>query len=1079
MTIFSVSYAKSQKVLLLLSFFVFLFLFFHLKTQVSADTACGSGAYCTGTNRYQKVNKCWWNGSYCENQQVENNAPHTCPVGGGSGTCVNTAIGKDGCVGNAWTGGGSSTGVCSSNLTTCSNCGGSCGTAPYVGTCNCSNPNQSQPGEFCGTPRNGPLGCCLAATNTPVPGGPTNTPVPASTNTPVQPTTPPSCSCGAWQNGACRAGGCGNGQRQQTRSCSPANCSATSQCINDNACLLPTNTPVASLSVDLKGNIGQGAGDGPFTIPYGGNITLSWTSNGAATCDISGHSSFLLTNAGTSNSGRLVGNVQSTTTFRVTCYNAAGTQSVTDTVVANVSATATPTRTNTPAPVPPTATRTPSVTPTFTPSRTPTAPATCGNGVINAGETCANCPADVGACPTATRTPTRTPSPLPTSPFTTPTLTPTRTPTRTPTLSPTITNTPTRTPTAPATCGNGVVNAGETCANCPADVGVCPPTYFCGDGVVNVGENCSNCESDVGVCYGGSSICGDGHVNPGETCSNCPADVGTCAPPLPTGEECTPDCSGELCGQLNGCGGFCSDRDNKAPPPPTQNVPADGELVTMVETTIAGEPYYMIDIVMTTQGDPNYNAYYTYIDILPVGTTCDHPLAKCNVLVMVNAPKDEPIEYEYVIPESAYGQYSRFQWRVRHRNATCSDLAGPTSPWQDFIVSDIISGTIQRDDGIAGLSGGVCTSPFTAVPYVPNGTEEVVVTYNGDDYTTYINPDGTWSVQVPVSTSGDYTVRFRSNSENPDACGCPSGCVYNGVNAPTAGLIFYYQPNDIRDEWWQTIGGNIYAGEESGTAIEALVPTDTCIGVNCSPYVNLRNDDNDPNSSGAMLTGGGAIDTSNGTGYQSNNIDQDGRNMQAIGTSMDNLTENYAYFYRLYSMGINPTNDLSATPSKPSAPPSNGRAYYREGDMTITSPWTLAANESKVVFVNGDLTISNNITVPHNAFLAFIVSGTISVSPNVCQPNPASTVASVQGVFVADGQFIVESSGTGDCKFVGEGIFAAWNGIVLDRDFRDGGDGDFLNAQNPSHVMRYRPDFMVNIPEQMTRPLYLWQEVAP
>lgn len=46
----------------------------------------------------------------------------------------------------------------------------------------------------------------------------------------------PSCSCGAWANGACGAGGCAANQRQQTRTCTPGGCQPESQCINDPLC---------------------------------------------------------------------------------------------------------------------------------------------------------------------------------------------------------------------------------------------------------------------------------------------------------------------------------------------------------------------------------------------------------------------------------------------------------------------------------------------------------------------------------------------------------------------------------------------------------------------------------------------------------------------------------------------------------------------------------------------------------------------------------------------------------------------------------------------------------------------------
>jgi hypothetical protein len=786
--------------LFVLFVFLSLFLFYTGTTIVSADTACGTGAYCTGTNNYLKVGSCFWT-TYCENRDLTLNAPHTCPTGGGSGSCVATAIGKDGCNTHSQSG----SGVCSSDFSACTNCNGGCGSGspPYPGSCNCGSSTS------CGTPDDGPLGCCLA--------GP-----------------------------YCGDGSCNNGETSGT---CPADCSS----------------------------------GGPF----------------------------------------------------------------------------------------------------------------CGDGTCNGSENCSSCPSECGACPSL--------------------------------------------------CGNGTIDGGETCDSCPADVGACP---------------------------GGGAVCGNGIIESGETCENCPADVGACPPP--GDPECVPDCSGELCGQANGCGGFCSDRDDRPALQPTQDDPADEAIVVATPNGANME----IELTITTQANVNYNAYYTYIDIYPVGTSCANALADCGALVATNAGYAQQVTYTYVIPLAQYGNYSEFQWRVYHQNNTCTDRIGDYSPWQTFIIGDEISGSVLRDDGIAGLSGGVCTSPFSPVPYTPAGGETITVTYNGTDYTTSLNPDGTWSIQVPISSSGEHTVAFASGNAS-DSCGCPSGCTYSGIDSPTSGLNIYYQPNDVRDPWWQTVGGNVFAGQETGSSVLSEIPTDTCIGGACEPYLNLKNEADEDESSGGVLTGGGTIDTSNTTGYQTNNLDEDGRNFQAVGTSVDTLMENYAYFDRLYSMGLTPTNDINTPSNKPTSNPVNGRAHYRNGNLTINNAWTLSNSESRVIFVNGDLTVNNSITVPEGGFLAFVVKGNITFGSSVCQSDPDSIVATVQGVFLADGSITVQTTGVGDCKFVAEGIFSAWNGFSLRRDFRDGGAGDFLNAQRPVHLFKYRPDFVVNIPERMTRPLYEWQEVAP
>ena len=104
-------------------------------------------------------------------------------------------------------------------------------------------------------------------------------------------------------------------------------------------------------------------------------------------------------------------------------------------------------------------------------------------------------------------------------------------------------------------CGNGIIDQWEICTNCPQDVKLCIALPACGDWIINTGENCVTCPTDVGIC---TSFCWDGIQAAGENCINCPADVPICGicwngiqDPNEDCETCPQDygiCSGSVCG---------------------------------------------------------------------------------------------------------------------------------------------------------------------------------------------------------------------------------------------------------------------------------------------------------------------------------------------------------------------------------------------------------------------------------------------------------------------------------------------------------------------------------------------------
>lgn len=109
------------------------------------------------------------------------------------------------------------------------------------------------------------------------------------------------------------------------------------------------------------------------------------------------------------------------------------------------------------------------------------------------------------------------------------------------------------------TCGNGTLEAGETCdLGCGNfDTGACTPQCVadvCGDGHVGVGEECDNgaANGDTSACKSAckKAVCGDGLVGPGEQC-----DLGVANDDA---GACTKACAAARCGDgLVGPGEEC------------------------------------------------------------------------------------------------------------------------------------------------------------------------------------------------------------------------------------------------------------------------------------------------------------------------------------------------------------------------------------------------------------------------------------------------------------------------------------------------------------------------------------------
>ena len=166
-------------------------------------------------------------------------------------------------------------------------------------------------------------------------------------------------------------------------------------------------------------------------------------------------------------------------------------------------------------------------------------------------------------------------------------------------------------------------------------------------------------------------------------------------------------------------------------------------------------------------------------------------------------------------------------------------------------------------------------------------------------------------------------------------------------------------------------------------------------------------------------------------------------------------------------------------PSDPTQLP-NG-IYHAGGNVTLNA-YTFPSDKNYVILIDGDLRINGKIKVPTGSTLLISVSGTIRVDKSVGEVDPTSSTGDVEGIFSADGDFIVE--GTNDCT-VTKDIRFNFAGSVIVNAAQKG--GSFTNNRDmcednlicPAYSFRARPDFTLNAPLFIRHQNFVWKEVAP
>lgn len=355
------------------------------------------------------------------------------------------------------------------------------------------------------------------------------------------------------------------------------------------------------------------------------------------------------------------------------------------------------------------------------------------------------------------------------------------------------------------------------------------------------------------------------------------------------------------------------------------------------------------------------------------------------------------------------------------------------------------------------------------------------------------------------TANNDYTVILDLPYPPPDPdnawqCACnanpldPYQCVFTNQDPTELDSLNFFikRANANNNAWWQILGGNVFSKQN----IQSYVPNSELPGYcndvpSCTPALIDMNPGFTLESPGFAFTLDGSVMTYHTldsvflhTNYSRSNA------LQATALSADIPEEDYDFFFKKVQDKVVPLPS-----SQKPVPSQNPGIYYHDGDLTINelNAWQVSNSEQIIVFIDGNLLIDDTsaseqkiITVEKGGtgFLAFFVKNDIEISAKVGYSdiyiNPHDdNVALVEGVYVANGVIRIDGvADTQDKKFIGAGSFIGWAGVQLGRSFAVPGDNS-LNNQSPSEIFIFRPDFLVNTPNEIKSAHFYLRELQP
>lgn len=415
-------------------------------------------------------------------------------------------------------------------------------------------------------------------------------------------------------------------------------------------------------------------------------------------------------------------------------------------------------------------------------------------------------------------------------------------------------------------------------------------------------------------------------------------------------------------------------------------------------------------------------------------------------------------------------------------NATPSYKVEPDNTWWNFTATSAysISGNIFVDTNKNGIKD-TGENPYT-------GSRQRVAIISGPTLPPpYDTSDGTYS--FTNLAPGTYTVRYADP--------------FNGFDVPAgyqlttpASLSVTIGPNATNINfgisnlftWFQGVKGDmrIDAGFVDKVPSSAQYPR---------ALLNSEND-SQGGTHGILFSGSQSYDFCSGgiTGGCIANALRDPHWIVGGATNSETFTPStpgtvaasYDYLSSTANQsGSTSTTDLSTicTPSNCTLPGSlaNG-AYKANGDVTLNA-YDFPPSKNYVFLVNGNLTIKGKITVPVGSTVTFAASRDIHIDKGVGETTASSTTTNLEGFYSAGNNFIIEGGGSSSCP-AGDRRLNIAGSIIVNAKL----SGGLLQNQRdlcsndityPSLYIAERPDFIINSPDFIKQPNFIWQEVAP